>query len=220
MFRQGWLILGSLRGAPVRVHWSTPLGALFFSGFRFVPAFWFAFVVLILVHELGHAFVVRRARATVLSVDIMAYGGECAWSGRVGPLRRAAIAWGGVWAQMALLIATWIWLLVDAPSSAAGREIAHVFTRTNLWVMALNLIPFPPLDGAEAWRLFPLLQERWTGRYRTWRYTRATQDTRRRLAELDELDGEAEKPPPEVKAMVDRLLEDARTRSDEAPPRD
>ncbi len=29
-----------------------------------------------------------------------------------------------------------------------------MFLGANLWLIAINLIPIPPLDGAEAWQLF------------------------------------------------------------------
>jgi len=37
---RGWWTLARFRGAPIRVHWTLPLGALIWSGFRFEPAFW------------------------------------------------------------------------------------------------------------------------------------------------------------------------------------
>ena len=30
----------------------------------------------------------------------------------------------------------------------------HTFIGTNLWLMAINLVPVPGFDGAEAWKLF------------------------------------------------------------------
>ena len=62
-FEQGHLVLGRLRGAPVRVHWSAPIGAFVLGRLRYVPWFWLAFLVLVMVHELGHALMVRGARA-------------------------------------------------------------------------------------------------------------------------------------------------------------
>ena len=48
MLTGGYLILGQWNGVPIRVHWSTPVGVLIFSGFRFVPAFWVSVFLLIL----------------------------------------------------------------------------------------------------------------------------------------------------------------------------
>ena len=154
MFDRGYLTLGRIRGIPIRIHWTMPLGALIFGGFRFAPAFWLGFFLLVLAHELGHAYFVRRYRHHVLAIEVTGFGGLCRWSGYATPYERAAIAWGGVVAQGLILIATMAVLLVFGPArSLWAAELAHVFTTTNLWLIALNLLPFPPLDGHEAWPL-------------------------------------------------------------------
>ena len=57
-------------------------------------------------------------------------------------------------AQAALLLATvGAIAIVGPPRTMFAREIVEVFTRTNLWLMLCNLLPFPPLDGAEAWKI-------------------------------------------------------------------
>src|SRR5262245_31795457 len=58
----GFLHLGRFRGVPLRMHVLAPLGALFFSGFRFEPGAWLGFVLIILLHEIGHALLVMRYR--------------------------------------------------------------------------------------------------------------------------------------------------------------
>src|SRR3954469_24579295 len=102
-FQNGFLVIGHWRKVPIRVHWTMPFGALLLSRFRFAPVVWAAFFVLVLIHEIGHAFVVQRVRATAIAVEVHAFGGLCRWQGDVTPLARAAIAWGGVWAQMVAL---------------------------------------------------------------------------------------------------------------------
>lgn len=154
MFDRGYLTLGRVHGIPIRVHWTMPVGALIFGGLRFAPAFWLGFFVLVLAHELGHAWFVRRYRHHVLAVEVTGFGGLCRWSGRASPYERAVIAWGGVVAQGLLLIVAAALLAAFGPArSVWTAELAHVFTRTNLWLIALNLLPLPPLDGAEAWPL-------------------------------------------------------------------
>jgi Zn-dependent protease len=159
----GYLHIGRFRGVPVRVHVLTPLGALFFSGFRFEPGAWLGFVLLVLVHEIGHALLVMRYGLGVSSIDLHAYGGATRWAGQASDHQRSVIAWGGVLAQAALFAATVAALgFLGPPRSLFGRELAYVFTTTNLWLMALNLIPFAPLDGAEAWKLAGELGRRWS----------------------------------------------------------
>jgi stage IV sporulation protein FB len=154
MFDRGYLTLGKLRGIPIRIHWTMPVGALVFGGLRFAPAFWVGFLVLVLIHELGHAFYVKRYGHRVLSIEVTGFGGLCRWSGAATPYERAAIAWGGVVAQgLLLIVAHAVLLALGPPRALWSAELAHVFTVTNLWLIGLNLLPIPPLDGAEAWPL-------------------------------------------------------------------
>ncbi len=153
MLERGYWTAFRVRGAPIRLHWTIPLGALVFSGFQFVPAFWLAFFGLILIHELGHAILVRGFGHRVMSIDILGFGGFCRWSGVASSSERGAIAWGGVLAQTAALLVTLgLLFTLGRPTTSYGAQVAQVFVSTNLWLIALNLIPVPPLDGAEAWR--------------------------------------------------------------------
>jgi stage IV sporulation protein FB len=160
-----WWSLGRLRGVLIRMHWSAIFGAIFFSGMRFAPGAWLGFIVVILAHELGHAFIVRRTGQHVHGVDIHGLGGECRWSGHATPLERALIAWGGVWAQLALFaIALPLGWLLGSALGTFGLDFFHALTWSSLWLAALNLIPFPPLDGAEAWKLPRHLNVWWKNR--------------------------------------------------------
>ncbi|MFW5739418.1 MAG: hypothetical protein ACOC1F_03530 [Myxococcota bacterium] len=155
MFDRGYWKVGSFRGVPIRLHWTLPLGVLVFSGGAFVPAFWLAFTLLILLHEFGHAAFVRRFGHRTIGIDVTGFGGMCRWSGHASPFERSAIAWGGVLAQGVLLTATFAFVLVaGTPTNPHAAEVVNAFTRTNLLLIGLNLLPFPPLDGAEAWKIF------------------------------------------------------------------
>src|SRR5690242_5380515 len=103
MMEGGYFRLGRFGNAPIRVHWTMPLGAFAFCGFRFVPGAWAAFFLLILVHELGHALMVRSFGLHVVSVDVHGVGGVCQWVGSATPTRRSLIAWAGVFGQAVLL---------------------------------------------------------------------------------------------------------------------
>jgi stage IV sporulation protein FB len=153
--------LGRIGGVAVRLHWSALLGAIFFSGFRFAPGAWLGFVAVILVHELGHALVVRVTGQHVFGVDVHGLGGECRWAGHATPLQRAAIAWGGVWAQLALFaVALPVSWVVGHHLGAFGADLLHALTWSSLSLAAINLLPIAPLDGAEAWKLPRLLAAR------------------------------------------------------------
>lgn len=164
MLHQGYLRIGRLAGIDLRVHWSFPVGALLFTRARFEPVLWFSFLVIIVVHELGHAAAVKSSGFSVSGIDVTGLGGQCRWRGRGSDLERAWIAWGGVLAQLLLLVVT---LIVRAiwgpPQSRAALLASEAFIDINLWIAALNLVPFAPLDGAEAWRLFGELERSgWT----------------------------------------------------------
>jgi Zn-dependent protease len=159
MFETGWLSLGQLRGIPIRVHWTVLLALLFFGGFAFRPGAWVGIVAVLLVHELGHAALVKQRGLHVLGVHLHGLGGECRYTGRVTALDRAIIAWGGVLAQAALLAVAFVLTAVlGSPTTAFGYDLTRAFLWTNLILMGLNLLPFPPLDGAEAWKLPGLLR--------------------------------------------------------------
>jgi stage IV sporulation protein FB len=164
MLIDGYFRVGRLAGVDLRLHWSVPVGALVFGSLRFEPVLWLAFLAVILVHDLGHALLVWGAGFRITGVDVTGFGGQCRWRGKADALEQAIIAWGGVLAQSLLLVAT---LLVRAfvgrATGHAASLIEHAFIEINLWIVAINLLPFPPLDGARAWSLFGELGSRgWT----------------------------------------------------------
>jgi stage IV sporulation protein FB len=200
-FSSGYLVLGRWGGAPVRAHWTVPIGAAVFGHMRWVPGFWLGFFLLILIHELGHAVVVKQQRCRVVSIDVHGLGGLCQWSGSATPIGRARIAWGGVQAQFVAYLLTAVALqLFGPPPSAFAAQLVSAFTGTNLFLILLNLIPVPPLDGAEAWKLPGLL---WRRRRRQFR-DRHQETIAREVAGLDAADREPIRP--EAKAAVDDLF--------------
>lgn len=162
MFSGGWFRVGTIYGAPVRLHFTLPLGAYFFVGLD--PGAMLAFFLLILVHEAGHAALVVRAGARVERIDIHGLGGLCAWRGFVVPYQRALIAWGGVLAQAIVYGAALAWLRLHGPPDLSySSSFFYVFLGPNLRIIGFNLLPIRPLDGAEAWPLLPMIWRRFTG---------------------------------------------------------
>jgi Zn-dependent protease len=217
MDHNGYFTLGHWRGLPIRIHWSAPVSALVFSRFEFAPVFWLGFALLILIHEIGHALMVRWCGATVISVDLDGLGGSCAWTGEVTPIQRALIAWSGVFAQIVLLLATYSYVAVmGPPASLSGTELYSVFTYSNLWMVAFNLIPLRPLDGAEAWPLIPLWYAALRRQFDKRQHTRIKRVQQRRPQRLDQIDIDDDFPPtPEVEALVKDVTE--RLRRKDAP---
>jgi stage IV sporulation protein FB len=175
MFETGYLTIARWKGTPIRIHWSTPIGMLVFGRFAFVPGFWLGFLILVVLHEMGHALLARRMGLHARSIEIHALGGQCRFGGgSVSPWQHAVVAWGGVLAQGALLgIALAVSLFAPLPPVAFVGELMSALVYTNLWLIAINLLPIPPLDGAQAWRLLPLWRER--------RARRAARDARDRV---------------------------------------
>ncbi len=163
-FSGSWTI-ARVFDVPIRIHWSVPVFVLLAGGFRFVPGTWLGALLLILIHEVGHAFVVRQVRARALSIEVLGFGGLCVWEGEVTRVQRACIAWGGVWAQMIVLAAALIGVAVfGEPQNVFAQQMVDAAIRSNLWLIGVNLLPIPPLDGSEAWPLFPLLWRRFQRR--------------------------------------------------------
>ena len=155
--------MGTFRGVPIRLHLSIPVGCAVFSGFQFVPAFWLAFTFLVLAHEIGHAIVVSAYRYRALSIDVTGFGGLCRWSGHANGFERSVIAWGGVLAQLVILLLTLLLIaFFGTPPNPHVSQMAYAFLRSDLILIGLNLIPVPPLDGAEAWKVFR------HGRFQQW----------------------------------------------------
>jgi Zn-dependent protease len=152
----GFLTVGRFRGAPVRLHWSILVGMLVLTRFRIAPGDWLGFLIVVLAHEFGHALLVERLGLLLVSIDVHGFGGACAYTGTPTSRERAIVAWGGVIAQAAILVLVGIPLaLFGWPESGALADLVDALTWSNVALIALNLLPVAPLDGAEAWRLFP-----------------------------------------------------------------
>jgi len=201
----------------VRLHWTLPIGALVFSQGRFVPGFWLGFFLLVLLHELGHAVLVRRFRCAVVSIDVHGFGGLCRWSGTPTAVQRACIAWGGVLAQAVVLAGAHVALaLAGPPETRFTAHLAAAFTGTNVWVIAINLIPVAPLDGAEAWKLPGLL----IGRGRAGRGAAGPEGGFAYEREAATLDRYSSEPSEAVKTSVDEQLRRLAQAQDANGPKD
>ena len=230
MFDTGYVTLGRVRGAPIRMHWSAPIGAIAFTGFSFAPALWLGFFALVVLHELGHAALVQRLGYKVVAVRVHAFGGDCQWSGDPTRVEDAVVAWGGVLAQAILwVIAVVLLALFGWPQSSVLVALAVTFTSTNGRMILFNLLPIPPLDGHRAWPLIPML---WQARKERVEYHRWRKDQREKKArehqranahaatkeelaamraaeEAEKEKGEPPPIPPEIQAELDRILKGA-----------
>jgi Zn-dependent protease len=204
MFDRGFVTVARAFGAPIRIHWTTPLGLLL-TGF-FVWPIALGTGILIILHELGHAVVASRMGVRVLRLDVLPWGGQCAWVGNPRPIERAMIAWGGVLAQLLVLVLT-IGALrhFGMPGAGVLDGLAVAFTLINGMLIFTNLVPVEPLDGAEAW---PLLKMAW----RNWQRARLA-DLRIEATRINRLKDRALAPaeiPPQIQVAMRKALEEAR----------
>lgn len=111
---------------------------------------------------------------------------------------------GGTAQGFAFLGAVGAQALFGSPENEFAAQLVHTFTNVNLFIIALNLIPVPPLDGAEAWKLPWLVLRRPRRRRQVARSTSIRSAVERELARLDADDRKPASP--EITAAVDAVL--------------
>ncbi len=177
--RSHFTLVPTVLGARLHLHWSAlalSLGLL---------ALWFrhpaeALVVIlsyygiILLHETGHALVARRLGLRPFDITLYFIHGRCTYE-RPDTLRQdVLVAWGGVALQLAVAVPLVV-LAAFTPIlklPLVGIVVA-AFGHASLMIAALNLMPMPGLDGARAWKIFPILVADWRGRAAAKKKTRA-----------------------------------------------
>ncbi len=157
MFSSGYIQIASFRGAPIRAHWSLPILCVLWSGLRFAPGAWAGALFIVLCHELGHALLAKRYKLDVREVMLHGLGGHCAYAGEPTPWQRSVVASGGVLAQ-AIILALALpmqWLLEASarPVPELVWDLLYALTYANFGIALFNLVPIPPFDGAEVWKL-------------------------------------------------------------------
>jgi Zn-dependent protease len=155
------LVIDGVLGVQLRLHWTILLSLAVFSGFKFEPFYCLAFFAIILVHEIGHAIIVKLFSFELHELIVHGAGGACVWSGPARDKHIYSIAWGGILAQLLFFI---IFVLISEtlafPNNAFIEQTFRAFIGTNLFLMLINLLPVQPLDGAEAWKIFkPMLRD-------------------------------------------------------------
>ncbi len=162
--KSGFLKLGTWRNVPLFFHWTLLLWVpLYWS--RFGSVLWAmvtfaAFAALVLVHEMGHAAIANWRGLPVFAMRFHILGGECEHAGASREQDGVWVAWGGVLAQFCILVAALVAQYLAASFHVHSewlQGLLFVFINANLVLIAINLIPVPPLDGHTAWRVIPLL---------------------------------------------------------------
>jgi len=119
-----------------------------------------AFILLMAVHEAGHAIVARRRHVHVRAIRLYVLHGQCEHDLPEYELDHILIAWGGVLAQAVLLLAA---LLLSYLLSHFAPHVNYllqpmlaVFIPVNCFIAILNLLPIKRLDGYLAWHIVPI----------------------------------------------------------------
>lgn len=152
---QGWKV-GTILGFPVRVHPS----ALILVAFLLLPYLRAGAVstaiglvaavgISVLMHELGHAYVIRSMGWDSVIV-LHGFGGVTLSRSRPSPGQQVGISLAGPAVNLALIGVSFVLLLVF-PGGALGSFFDFLFT-VNLFLALFNLLPIFPLDGGQAFR--------------------------------------------------------------------
>ena len=164
--KRGYAQIFSAWGIPVYAHWSLPYGGLLIAVYagldiRDIGYSCFGYVMLILIHEAGHAWAARFFDLKVFAVELSGVGGLCRLSFSRSVVEATVIYSAGIVAQLLLLFLTLLYAnIFGDPIAGFGKCIFTVFTTVNVVIIVFNLIPGKAdssglsNDGAVLWGLF------------------------------------------------------------------
>jgi len=143
---------------PVSVHWMFWVNCVLVSGYlqrentplQILIIFMAAAFVSILIHELGHAFLMKHYRARV-SILLYALGGLAIPTGaRFSRGAGILVALAGPVVQIVVaLLVKQIIPPLDRDNYGIALSFLHVFVTISIFWGLLNLVPIFPLDGGQ-----------------------------------------------------------------------
>ncbi len=149
-------------GAPVHIHWSAliAMGVLFVFSIKtplYAVVTICSYFGIILLHEAGHAYFVRRLGYQPRNIYLGLIHGTCEFDAPFSLREECIIAWGGVAAQFVVAIP----LIVFSLTTPLDRlpftgPIVAFLGYISVIIALFNLTPVMNLDGVKAWQLFPL----------------------------------------------------------------
>lgn len=103
--------------------------------------------VIVFIHELGHVMAARWFGVTVLSVQMLPFGGVAVMedTGHITAWKEIVIALAGPFQNLLLIGMAWLFQLAgmwDGP-------FLYYFIQSNLLIALFNLLPILPLDGGK-----------------------------------------------------------------------
>jgi Zn-dependent protease len=158
--RTSWQ-LTKWRGVPVILQWTVFLGLPWFyfrhQSLEGMAVAFGGFCLLLVVHEFGHALVAKWRKVRVHEIRLMFLHGHCRHAEPYHEADDIWIAWGGVAAQLViLLMALAVSELLRVTATDAylfAQPLFRILIETNFVIMVVNLLPIPSFDGMKAWRI-------------------------------------------------------------------
>jgi ATP-dependent Clp protease adapter protein ClpS/Zn-dependent protease len=151
--RRGYFEMATIRGVPLFIHWSFPVGGITISlwgGFDLEAAayYCFGYIILVGIHEFGHAAAARWSGLDVFAIEISGVGGACHIEAP-RTVREAFLVYAaGLLAQLLLLALTALYVAwFGFPVSLFGKCMAATFLFVNVFMLVMNLIPLKESDG-------------------------------------------------------------------------
>jgi Zn-dependent protease len=150
------MTLFRFRGIPIRLHWSTLLGAVALlsvaavgggaAGVLSAAAIGAAVLGSVALHELGHALVARRYGIRTVDITLYPFGGIASLE------REPATASGELLVALAGPAVNLGLAALAAPLALSGGAAAGWFLAINVGMALFNLVPAFPLDGGRVLR--------------------------------------------------------------------
>jgi len=163
--RQDYWQLGTWGRIPVSMHWTVLLLFawlyLIFWDFTATLIGAVAAFVLLVAHEYGHVFELRRRKIAITGIALFGIHGETSYNEYAAkPADVIAVAWAGVAAQVVVLVlavaANAMIPFSESPLAATiWGPMYLVFIRFNVFLMIVALLPIGPFDGHAAWQVIP-----------------------------------------------------------------
>ena len=144
------VLLKGLKLAKLAITMGSMFVMIWFEAVRYGWAFGVGFVVLLLVHELGHGFAIKRhGLAAGYPVFIPFFGAMISLKGQIrSPIVEAEIALAGP------IAGTGASVVCVALYFATHGRLWLALANTGFFLNLFNMTPIPPLDGGRAARVF------------------------------------------------------------------
>ncbi len=151
-FEDGCWVLRTSETLRFELHWSLPLFPVMTR--CYTPVAFLLALVILAVHEIGHALVVHWRGLRSHAIRMHGMGGYCSHDGG-SALDEAWIAWGGVAAQLPFFVLGVV-LVTYLPAGRLSDDLYVSLVLANGLMIGFNLVPIRGLDGHKAWTLFRL----------------------------------------------------------------